>query len=170
MALTEVELFKKSIQNNVCNSSEYSAAETTIRKLFRRTYTIAVADAATAGTAVTETVMIPYVERLSRVKAVRIATPIAVTAHDTTYATFSVAGRVAGAASTAIASHTTKITAGLGNLTAFAPYSLTLSATDANLTLAAGSSVTVAIAKASTGVALTAATSYVVVEVDLEEI
>ena len=171
MSLTEVEYLKAAVKNSVANQkADIADPDTTVRKLWRRTYCVLVSDAATAGTAVTETVMVPYVERRCKVLASRIAAPIAVTAHDTNYATISVAGRTAGAASVAIASHTTKITAGLGNLTAFAPYTLTANATPANAILAAGDSITVAVAKAASGVALTAATSYFAVMVDVEEI
>lgn len=139
-----------------------------VAKENQRTYTVLVADAATAGTAVTETIVgtVPYA---CRVISWKVSTPIAVTASDTTYATFSGARRTAaGGTSTAIAVQTSKITAGLGNMTAFAAYSLDLTA--ANTELVAGAQLTFAIAKASTGVALTAATSYVNVTVVTEDI
>jgi hypothetical protein len=146
-----------------------SDADATVRHSHRRLYQVLVADAATAGTAVTETVLCT-VPRASRVKVVQVATPIAVTSNDTNYATFNLAKRTAGGGSTAIATQTTRTSGsgGLGNLTAFAPNNLTI--TLAAVDLAAGDSLTVAIPKTGSGVALTAATSYVNFLVDLEEI
>jgi hypothetical protein len=143
-----------------------------VRKSNRETFVVLVADAATAGTAVTETVAVrlPTTGGTYRFIEAYMCSPIAVTAHDTNYATISVAKRLStGASATALASQTTKITGGSGNLTAFAPAALTNTATTADLEIAAASVITVAIAKAASGVALTAATSYFAVAIVVEK-
>jgi hypothetical protein len=157
----------KQVQTAQLESTGASDGEAEVKKLHYRTYSVLVADAATAGTAVTETV-IATVPVASRVVAVKVATPIGVTAHDTNYATFTVSKRTAGGGATSIASQTTKITGGSGNLTAFSPLSITPTASAVDL--AANDSLTIAIPKAASGVALTAATSYVQVQVTVEEI
>lgn len=146
-----------------------STAKAAVADAHRRQYTIQLTDAATAGTAVTETVMarIPVACRLI---TAYMSAPIAVTANDTTYATVTVAKRTGAGGATTLASQTTKITGGSGNLAAFVPAALTNTATSANLAIAAGDVVTVAVAKASTGVALTAATSTFNVTLVLEEV
>lgn len=116
-------------------------------------------DAATAGTAFTETVMHTSPVACKLISA-SFSLPIAATASDSLYATVSIAKRTsAGATSTALASRTTQITLGTGNVTAFAKNALTLTTTTADLEIAADSVITLAVAKASTGTALTAATS-----------
>ena len=145
------------------NVSDPSA---TVLATRRRTYKGLVSDAATAGTAVTETVLF-QAARPGIVKRCTFAAPIAVTAHDTTYATMTVSKRTGSGAATVIATQTTKITGGSGNLTAFVPITLTLTASAA--AIAADDVVTILISKASTGVALTAATSYASFTVDVEE-
>ena len=117
-------------------------------------------DAATAGTAVGEKIAIyadaTYAPNGFLIKAVNILTNLAVTADDTNYATILVASRPVGGGSGAnISSNTTKITGGLGNLTAFVKYAGTI--TGANALVIATSSITVAVTKAAGGVALTAA-------------
>lgn len=132
---------------------------------------VQVNDAATAGTAVTETVVatFPFASAGVKVLGCTFATPIAVTANDTSYATVTLASRdSAGANALTIGSQTTKITGGTGNITAFKPYSLTLTA--ANVIVPQGGCLTIAVAKASSGVALTAATSTVNVTVFYEEL
>jgi hypothetical protein len=124
-------------------------------------------DAATAGTAITETVFC-RVPGACRVVSVYVSAPIAVTAAAANIATFNLAKRTAGAASTAVATGST-VTAGTpGTLTAFAPAALTITA--ANAELAAGDALTFAVVKGASGVALTAATSYLEVTVELEDI
>lgn len=143
---------------------------TAVAEAHQRHFTALVSDSATAGTAVTETVMF-RANVAMRIKRVDVTAPISVTANDTTYATVTVAQRdSAGANSATIATQTTKTSGsgGLGSLTAFKPYALTL--TNANVDVPAGSVVTIAIAKASAGVALTAATSYFEVCVVAEEV
>lgn len=124
-------------------------------------------DGGTAATAVTEEVIF-IAPRQGTVRSVNIAAPVAVTASDTTFATFTVSSRDAnGANSATVATQTTKITGGLGNLTAFKPATLTLTAANANV--AAGAVLTLAVAKASTGVAIASATAGCLVTVDFEE-
>jgi len=140
--------------------------KTAVRLTVRRTYSIKVQDAATAGTAVTESVL-EHVRRAGRVVSVTVAAPIAVTAAASNIATFNVAKRTAAGASVAVATGST-VTAGTpGTLTAFVPAALTITA--ANSLLAAGDVLTFAIVKGASGVAVTAATSYFVVSVDVEE-
>lgn len=126
-------------------------------------------DGGTAATAVTEEVIF-IAPRQGTVRSVNIAAPVAVTASDTTYATFTVSFRDAnGANSATVATQTTKTSGsgGLGNLTAFKPATLTLTAANANV--AAGAVLTLAVAKASTGVAIASATAGCLVTVDFEE-
>lgn len=138
-----------------------------VQKQRRRTIHLAVQDAATAGTAVTETV-VTYADRALRVVGVTVAAPIAVTAAAANIATFNLAKRTAGGASTNVATGST-VTAGTpGTLTAFAPAALTVVAAAAEL--AAGDALTFAVVKGASGVALTAATSYFTVAVVVEDI
>lgn len=130
-------------------------------------------DAATAGTAVTESPLVNFPAAMFpngvKIVAATFTTPIAVMASDTTFATVTLASRnAAGGGSTTIGSQTTKITGGTGNITAFVAQPLTLTA--ANVIVPAGGSITLAVAKASTGVALTAATSTCSLTIWLEEL
>lgn len=156
----------KNLEVGMFGSAGFSNVQQEVSKSHYRTITVLVSDAATAGTAVTET-PIGTLPNDAKVVAAYFKTPIAVTANDTTFATFTVSRRTAGGSGTAIGSQTTKITGGTGNVTAFNPNPLTLTA--ANVQCSAGDELTLAIAKASTGVALNAATSYVSVTVVLEE-
>lgn len=159
----------KQVQTAQLESTAASDGEGEIKKTHYRTYSVLIDDAATAGTAVTETV-IARVPVASRVVSMYMSSPIAVTAHDTNYATVTVAKRTDGAAGTTVGSETTQTSGsgGTGNMTAFAPYAIPLVA--AAVDLAAGASLTVAVAKAAAGVALTAATSTFSVQVTVEEI
>lgn len=138
----------------------------TVKNSMRRTYSENYSDAATAGTAVTETVH-ANVQRAGKVVAAKLSAPIAVTANDTNYATVTVSKRTGAGGAVVIASRTTQITGGSGNIVAFVPVTLTLTA--ANQLLAAGDVLTVAVTKTGSGVALTAATSNINVTVDVEE-
>lgn len=124
-------------------------------------------DAATAGTAVTETVhwRAPFA---CKVITAYVSTPIAVTAHASNTATFTVSKRTSAGASQATVATAVTTTGGTGNITAFAPVALPL--TVANVALAAGEVITFAISKQNSGVALTAATSYVDLTVLVEAI
>ena len=91
------------------------------------------------------------------VKAFKIITSGNVTADDTNYATVAlVYNDGAGGSDTTIASKTTKITGGTGNLTAGIAYSFAITA--ANARIPAGSQVQVKVTKAGTGVSLPVST------------
>lgn len=127
-----------------------------------------VTDGGTASTAQTETFMWRNDTGVDMyVVSARFCTPVAVTANDTNYATLTLAKRdSAGANSATVGSMTTQITGGSGNVTAFLPVALSLTA--ANRVVPSGSVLTIAVAKASAGVALAAATSQVRVVVIVE--
>lgn len=138
-----------------------------VNKLHYRTYTIAVQDAATAGTAVTETV-IARVPHKCKLVAVYLTAPIAVAADNTDYATFTVAKRTAGAAGVTLATGDTRA-ASMNALAAFTDEQLPTTGTAVQLQLAAGDVLTFAAAKSGVGKALVAATSYFNVTVVVEE-
>jgi hypothetical protein len=150
--------------------AEAEAAEQVIKFLHTWPVFARVTDGGTAGTADAETVIFvaPFA---CKVVAATLTTPVNVTANDTTYATVTVAKRAAdGGSSATVASETTQTTGsgGSGNLTAFAPFALPLTA--ANVELAAGAVLTVAVAKAGAGVAVGSATAEALVEVLVEAI
>lgn len=151
----------------IASNSAITSPESAIAQTCQTAVGVLVSDAATAGTAVTETVVLVAPYPLKVVSA-KMAAPIAVTASDSTYATVTVATRSAGGSPTTVAVMTTKTSGsgGTGNMTAFVPYAMTVT----TLILAAGDVLTLAIAKASTGVALTAATSYFEVELVIEAV
>lgn len=133
----------------------------------RRQYVLDIANG-TAGTAVTESV-IDHLRRPGLVKSITLTAPIAVTADNTNNATITVAKRTGSGAAQTIATIATSTT-GTNNLVAFVPFTIPASAfTAANTQLAAGDVLTVAIGKGGTGVALSAATSFFTVSVDIEE-
>lgn len=131
-----------------------------------RAITANISDAATAGTAVTESV-IYRAPAAGVVKAAYYATPVGVAGNDTTFATFTLSKRTGGGAPVVVASQNTKITGGAGSAVAFVPVPLVL--VGAAVQLAAGDVLTIAVAKASTGVAISAATSTAGITVLLEE-
>lgn len=136
-----------------------------VRSTFRETYVAQIANSV-AGTAVTESV-IDHVRRSCFVKGISITAPIAVTGDNTNNAVVTVAKRTGAGAQTVIAAFTTNVAG--GNLAAFVPLKLPASAfTPANVQLAVDDVLTVAIAKGGTGVALSAATSWFTVDVDIE--
>lgn len=148
-------------------SSEIADPVAAVNQAHRRTYSKAVQDAATAGTAVTEFVL-EHVRRASRVISASVAAPIDVAAAAANIATFNVYKKTGAGAHVLIATGST-VTAGTpGALTALIPAELALTA--ANTLLAAGDALTAAIVKGSSGVALTAATSYFEISVDVEEV
>jgi hypothetical protein len=63
-----------------------------------------------------------------KVISCKITTPINVTASDSNFITFTLATRTANGAATTIATANTAITGGTGNITAFLPVALTLTA------------------------------------------
>lgn len=137
----------------------------TLLGLFRNSYVAQVANA-TAGTAVTESV-IDHIRRQGFVSSISIEAPIAVTGDNTNNAVITIAKRTAAGAQTVIAVVTTNVAQ--GGLVAFVPYKVPQAAfTPANVQLAPDDVLTVAVAKGGTGVALSAATSWFTVSVDVE--
>lgn len=165
---TDRELLTKAQQGELGSVISMTNPNTAVTDMHSRAVSFPINDAATAGTAVTESVILATTRRIL-VKGVKLAAPIAVTAHDTTYATITVSKRTAAGAAVIVASQTTKLVpaGGLGSLVAFVPVALTL--VPAVAQLVAGDVLTVLVSKASTGVALTAATSVATVTVDYEE-
>jgi len=123
-------------------------------------------DAATAGTAYTETVIFQAVASATTVKKARVALPVTATAHAANGAVITIAKRTGAGGATTIASWST-LTAAQGTLTALIPGEMVL--TVANVDMAAGDVLTLAITKPSSGVALTAATSKGNITVLIEE-
>ena len=153
-----------------------SVAECT-QAIKRRRTRVWVTDGGTAGTAALETPILVCPATLlggMQIIQVSLLTQIAITANNTTYATFTLAKRsAAGATSATVAVNTTAITDAVfgSNATAFTQYVLTNSATAANMVLASGNVLTFALAKASTGVAIASATGLgCCLEVEYEEL
>lgn len=170
MALSDREFLKQAQAGQIGSMPLAGDPNVPVRNAHTKYYQFLVSDAATAGTAVTETAMKIPVQ--GKVIGVSVTAPIAVTANDTNYATVTVAKRTAGGSASTIAAKNTKTSgsSGSGSLTAFAPYDFPAAAfTAANIQLAAGDALTLAIAKTGTGVALNAATSYFCVTVAVEE-
>lgn len=151
----------------IASNSAIVSPETAVAQACQTAVGVLVSDAATAGTAVTETVVLvaPYA---LKVVSAKMAAPIAVTASDSTYATVTVSTRSGAGGASTVAVMTTKTSGsgGSGSLVAFVPVAMTVTTT----ILAAGDVLTLSIAKASTGVALTAATSYFAVEIVIEAV
>lgn len=152
-------------QNRIVNAfmSLFSATDATDQDLVKTTLVrkqikARVHDAATAGTAWTET----FVWRNDTGGSVKVVsahavTPIAVTANGSNYASFLAYQRTsAGASQATIATFATD-TVATDDMVAHAPKEMTL--TNANVVVPAGGVITAAVTKTGTGVALTAATS-----------
>ncbi len=139
------------------------------KSIWQQTVNTEIHDSATAGTAFTATAL--WYNNLGfdvKVTAARATAPIAVTANATNFATFTVARiDAAGANSANVATFATD-TVTTDDMVANVPKTMTL--TDANVVIPAGFTLVVAVAKASSGVAITAATSRAKVEVDLEPV
>lgn len=132
----------------------------------RRTLQAHVTDGGTAGTAQTETPLWKNTTATNqRVAGAIVTTPVAVTASDTTNATFTVTRRDAAGINAVVVATVTTNVAG-GNYTAFLPVALALTA--ANVIVGPGQVLTVLVSKLSTGVAIAAATSQARIEVLLE--
>lgn len=117
-------------------------------------------DAATAGTAVGEKLLVyadaTYCPNGLLVKQVNWLPGVNVAGDDTDYATIIVNSRSAnGSTAVSISTVTTKTTGGSGSLTAFVRYSAAI--TGANAYVGPGLSISVAATKAASGKALTAA-------------
>lgn len=134
-------------------------------RLFRRTYALPIANG-TAATAVTESA-IDRVHGPGLVRTITLMAPILVTGDNTNNAVVTVAKRTAGGAAVVIAAFTTNVAG--GNIAAFVPFEVPSTAfTPANTQLLANDVLTVAIAKGGSGVALSAATSFFTVSVNVE--
>lgn len=145
-----------------------STAKAAVSEAHRRSFTIACQDNATAGTAITETVVVELPVKCKFIAAY-VAAPIAVTTGETDNVTFTVAKRTGAGSPATLASATTNA-AGIGALAAFVPEALTNSATASDLILTAGDVITFKTVKNNAGKALVAATSYLNVTVVVEEI
>lgn len=157
----------KNVQIGHCLSNSLTDAPGTVGKMHTHKLSCLVADAATAGTAVTETVIGSAVDA-GKVTYINITAPIAVTGHATNNATITVSKRTAAGSAVIIGTYTTTLVSPVNTMVAFVPRPVTLATTAGYTSLAAGDVVTVLISKGSSGVALTAATSYFNVEVGVE--
>lgn len=149
----------------IASNSAIASPENAIAQTCQTAVGVLVSDAATAGTAVTETVCLVAPYPLKIVSA-KMAAPIAVTANDTNYATVTIGTRSGAGSASTVAVMSTQITGGSGNLVAFVPVAMTVTTT----ILAAGDVLTIKVVKAASGVALTAATSYFAVELVIEAV
>lgn len=138
-------------------SQAAAADQTAVEDMMARQIVEAeVGDNATAGTAGDERVIYRNQSaRDMRVVAAHIVTPAAETANDTNYATFRVQRRNSDGSSAVTVASGALTTTGLGNLTAFSPAALTLTA--ANVIVASGRVLTADITKTGTGIALSTA-------------
>lgn len=144
--------------------------------LSQRHRTVYFTDGGTAATAQTETpfAAVDPAANLTnwQIKQCSLIFPIAITANNSNYATFTVNKRTSGGAAVQVAQNTTQISDGVlgANVVAFQAYNMTLSGTAANLVLAAATDVlTFAMTKTGTGVAVAAATSQAYCDVLYEE-
>jgi hypothetical protein len=151
-------------------SSLDSTDQATVKKaMWRKKWVIDCHDSATAGTAFTASPLY-YNDTGADVKVVsaRCTAPVAVTGHASNYATFSVAKLdTAGANSATVATYATDA-ATTKDMVANVAKDMTLTA--ANVIVPAGYYLVGAIAKASSGVAVTAATSRARIEVEIEPV
>ena len=161
--MSDVTLYREAVQgaNSQLNADQLAGV------VCRRQYVFQVANG-TAATAVTES-LIENLRRSGIVRSITLTAPAAVTADATNNAVITIAKRTGSGAAQTIAAVTTN-SAGTGSLVAFVPFVVPQSAfTAANVQLAANDVLTIAIAKGGSGVALSAATSFFTVSVDVEE-
>ncbi len=127
-----------------------------------------ISDGGTAGTAVTTTVVFTNDTGGNLdVSGATVATPVAITASDSVYATFTLSKvDAAGINPVVVATYVSNV-AGTGT-TALLPKALALSTVAGARTLATGWSLVIAVAKASTGSAIAAATADALLQVKLE--
>lgn len=158
----------RGVANGIFSAAANTAQQARAEHVFCGRYlTENYSDAATAGTAVTETVHANITETSATVKKIMLSAPIAVTANGTNFATVTVSKRTGAGGAVTLGTFATSAT----SMVAFVPIVLTPGSglTAANLKLTAGDVITVAIAKSGTGVALTAATSNFNVSVLIAE-
>jgi hypothetical protein len=149
-------------------SSLDSTDETLVKKmLWRKKVKLEVTDGGTAGTAQGETFMWYNDTGVDvTVKESRAIAPVAVTAHGTNYATFTLSKRDTAGANAATVAEFATDTVTTDDMTAFLPKSMTL--TSANVTVPSGYVLTGKVAKAGTGVAIGSATAQACIEVIIE--
>lgn len=138
------------------------------RALIRKTYDIgvkaAVDGAAGTTTAGAGTLCLPM-SKPGRVIGAKFIPDAALTANDTNYATLQLEKRDGlGGAAVVVASRTTQITGGGGNMAQLVNYPLVISTTVATTQFAAGAILTVSITKQGTGVAVPAGSWAVDIE------
>lgn len=155
---TNTELAKSAVETLINPLMSKADARTEVVRQRRRWVTALVQDAATAGTAVTESVM-GIAQGAVRIPFSYVAAPIAVAADNTDYCTFTVSKRTGAGSATSVSSADTRA-ASLNALAAFVPEALTNSVTAADLELADADVITCKIVKAGSGKAVVAATSY----------
>lgn len=163
---TDIDIAKNALAGQL--GSAVTDAPGTAARGFRRSYSVLVNDAATAGTAITITPVVAGVPYACRIVSATLSAPIAVAVSESVYVTFSLAKYTsAGGSATAVGTRVTNA-AGGGAMVAFARDAMTLTATATEV--AQYGVITIAAAKASTGTALTAATSWLCVTVVTEDI
>jgi hypothetical protein len=151
--------------------SSLDATDATLVKalLLRRAHSIPVTDGGTAGTAQGETVLWRNNTGASvKVVSAHASAPVAVTAHGTNYATFTVTKRTSAGASAATVATFATDTVTTDDMTAFAPVALTL--TDANVVVPDGYVLTGKVTKAASGVAVASATAQALISVVVEPV
>lgn len=157
----------RGVAQGVFSAASTAAQQARAEHVFTgRTITHHFADAATAGTAYTETVIFHAKECGGTVKSMTIGLPVTAAGHASNGAVITLAKRTGAGGAVTIASWST-LTAAQGTLTAFIPGVAVLTA--ANVKYALGDVLTLAVSKAASGVALTAATSEAMVNVSIQE-
>lgn len=169
MALpNDVERIAKAVANIESSSPDYAGSKTlAAKRLIRRSYTFEKAAADSMASDTTAYTATPGFSAPTdgRLLSVKFTPRGAATANDTTYATLNLnKSDGAGGAATVMASITTQITGGSGNLAAGVTKTFTLSATIANRNYTKGQLLSPSIAKASTGVVVPAGTYQIDVE------
>lgn len=164
---------------NYPGATQSQAIAEAAQAIKRRRTRVYFSDAGTAASGCAEFAFLFCPKDLSggaQIVAVNLIIPIAVTASNTAYSTFTVSKRTSGGSQVSVAVQNTQITDPVlgANVVAWQPYQMTLSGTAANLLMAgaAGTDVlTLTIAKTGAGVALnTSARDFVVIEVEYEEL
>lgn len=163
-----VEKAKSAIAGSLSELTSSEQAAYVNGNLSSRTYEKAIANA-TAGTAVTESILIEP-RRGGIVRSVNVIAPIGVAQDAANIATIlvqkrTISGGAAGAPVTIATISTITVTGAA--FVAFVPFSVPLTA--ANTTYGANDVITYSITKGGTGVALSAATSEFTISIDVEE-
>jgi hypothetical protein len=141
-----------------------------VGRMHQREYVFNVSDAATPATLVAEWA-IP-VQNAGKVVGAKLTVPVAVTGSDTLFASFIVSKRTAAGGAVAVCTFLTKLTPAAnvtGTLVAFVPFDGSANIVAAAAQLATGDVLTFSLAKASTGTAISGATSFATVAIVVEE-